>query len=159
MSKHEYTSENQPDPSLKVRGKAKKTLMLDAIRAQCEGGEQEFLKKVVEHALGFDGAAATEDTPETAPIPPNPQLLTLVLNRIEPPLKATMPLIEFDFDHTAKPHEQAAQVIEAVSNGIMSPDIGSMFISSIKSMLEIEEYTELKARIERLEDVLNGESS
>jgi hypothetical protein len=41
----------------------------------------------------------------------------------------------------------------------MQPDIGTMFISSIKSMLEIEEYTELKARIDKIEAVLNGTGS
>lgn len=151
-----FSSENQPDRSDKPkRGKAKNTLMLDAIREVCTGGEGEFLQKVVTYAMGQDGEIETEDVAAVPATPPNPVLLTLVLNRITPPLKATMPLIEFDFNVNAKPHEQASQVMDAVSDGVMSPDIGAMFVSSIKSMLDIEEHTELKARIEKLEEMLS----
>ncbi len=156
-SKGRFTKDNQPEH--KPRGKAKKTLMLQAIRDQVEGGEEEFLKRVVEFSIGHNGSPETEDSPEIPPEPPHPKLLALVLSRIEPPLKATMPMVEFDFDISAKPHEQAAQVVEAVSNGEISPDIGHMFISSIKSMIEIHEFTDLKNRIEALEDILSGESS
>lgn len=162
-SKGRFTADNQPEH--KPRGKAKKTLMLQAIRDQVEGGEEEFLKRVVEFSIGHNGSPAIEATEtneavdEIPPEPPHPKLLALVLSRIEPPLKATMPMVEFDFDISAKPHEQAAQVVEAVSNGEISPDIGHMFISSIKSMIEIHEFTDLKNRIEALEDILNGESS
>jgi len=162
MAKHEFTSENQPDPEKKKRGKAKKTLMLDAIRAQVEGGEEEFLKRVVEYSIGHNGHPAIEATEEAdavdeiLPSPPHPKLLALVLNRIEPPLKATMPLIDFEFDISAEPHQQAAQVIDAVSKGDISPDIGHMFVSSIKSMIEIHEFTELKSRIEKIEEILSA---
>ena len=71
----QFTSEKQP----KGRGKSKKTLMLDAIKAECKS-EEEFLKGVVRAAIG---------DPE-GQIPPNAQLMTLVLNRIEPPLKSCL---------------------------------------------------------------------
>jgi hypothetical protein len=45
-----------------------------------------------------------------------------------------------------------------VSNGIIPPDVGALFIASIKSMVDIEENTDLKERIEKLEALLNGES-
>tara|TARA_R110000764_G_scaffold224300_1_gene313414 strand:- start:211 stop:633 length:423 start_codon:yes stop_codon:yes gene_type:complete len=130
------------------RGKGKNTLMLEAIRAEMgdKVGEHEFLRKVIRVGLGQDG----ED--------PNPTLLTLVVSRITPPLKSTTELVDFDFDKTAKPHEQAAQVLHAVSNGDIPADIGIMFVSAIKSMIDIEEYTDLKERIEKLEATLNGES-
>ena len=127
------------------RGKAKKSLMLEAIRDVC-GDEQEFLKQVVTIGLG--------DTNNE--ISPNPTLLTLVLGRIEPPLKSVSPMVEFDFDVNAKPHEQGNQILKAVGDGQLAPDIGQMFIGSIKSMIDIEEYTDLKERIEKLEELLNG---
>jgi len=128
------------------RGKAKKTLMLDAIRAVCKT-EQDFLEAVVKTGLGD----AKND------IAPNPALLTLVINRIEPPLKAVSPMVEFKFRKGAKPHEQAEDIMVAVSEGVVPPDVGQMFVASIKSMIDIEEYTALKDRIEKLEAVLNGE--
>ena len=110
--------------------------------------EQEFLNQVIKVGLG-------DIVNEVAP---NPTLLTLVINRIEPPLKAIAPMVEFEFDTDAKPHEQANQLLKAVSNGQIAPDIGQMFVASIKSMIDIEEYTDLKDRIEKLEKALAGES-
>ncbi|MCP4321455.1 MAG: hypothetical protein GY787_06325 [Alteromonadales bacterium] len=136
----QFTSENQPDR--KPRGKGRKSLMLDAIRKVCKT-EQEFLQQVVILGLG-DGKE----------LPANPTLLTLVLNRIEPPLKATSPMVNFEFNEKAKPHEQAAQTLKAVSEGNLSPDIGNMFVQSIKAMIDIEEYTDLKERIEEIEKSL-----
>ena len=140
----QFNTEAQPEDR-KPRGKGKKSLMLEAIREVCED-EQEFLKKVVAIGLGdsVDG--------------PNPTLLALVINRIEPPLKAIAPMVEFDFDTDAKPHDQANQILKAVANSQIAPDIGQMFIGSIKSMIDIEEYTDLKERIEKLEKALSGES-
>ena len=136
-----FSSTNQP----KGRGKAKKSLMLEAIRSVC-GSEQEFLNQVIKVGLG-------DINNEVAP---NPTLLTLVLNRIEPPLKAIAPMVEFEFNSDAKPHEQANQILNAVANSQIAPDIGQMFIASIKSMIDIEEYTDLKERITKLEETLNG---
>tara|TARA_R110002020_G_scaffold467302_1_gene690757 strand:- start:1174 stop:1614 length:441 start_codon:yes stop_codon:yes gene_type:complete len=133
--------------TMSPRGKGKKSLMLEAIRDVC-GSEHDFLKKVVDIGLG---------DPKLE-IAPNPTLLTLALNRIEPPVKAIAPMVEFEFNKDLKPHEQAGQVLLAVSSGQIPPDIGQMFIGSIKSMIDIEEYTDLKDRIERLEAALNGES-
>ncbi len=136
----QFSTDNQP----KGRGKAKKSLMLEAIKSVC-GDEQEFLKQVVTIGLGD---ALNE-------LAPNPALLTLVINRIEPPLKAISPMVNFEFNHKSKPHEQANQILQAVSDSQIAPDIGQMFISSIKSMIDIEEYTDLKERIEKLEELLN----
>lgn len=132
--------------NLPARGKAKKTLMLDAIKAVC-GDEGEFLQRVIALGLG-DGKD----------LPANPALLTLVMNRIEPPLKSISPMVNFEFNPNAKPHEQANQVLKAVANSEIAPDIGQMFVGSIKSMIDIEEYTDLKDRIEKLEKALAGES-
>ncbi len=139
------------------RGRGKKSLMLDAIRAVCKGGEEEFLQKVV--AIGLGGWTKPEDENEKPVFQqPNQHLLSLALNRIEPPLKPVSPMVDFEFSKDAKPHEQANQILSAVSDGHISPDIGQMLIASIKSMVDIEEYTDLKERIEKLEATLNGES-
>ncbi len=138
-----FDHENQPTKDQrKPRGKGKRTLMLDAIRETVEGGEKEFLNKVVMIALGQDGGSDSK---------PNPQLLTLVLQRIEPPLKSTMPLVNFDFNEKADPHEQASQVMKAISNGEISADVGGVFMSSITAMLKIKEVTDLEERIKALE--------
>lgn len=147
MAKTKTSITPEKRKAMKPRGKGKQSLMLEAVRAVC-GSEQEFLKSVIAIGLGsIDGESS-----------PNPVLLTLALNRIEPPLKSVAPLVKFDFDSNAKPHEQANQVLIAIADGLIAPDIGQMFIGSIKSMIDIEEYTALKERIEKLEKALSGES-
>ena len=142
--------------NLPPRGKGKKSLMLEAIREVC-GTEHDFLKSVVAVGLGgWTKPDQKEDEDHVEPVfqNPNPALLTLVLNRIEPPLKAIAPMVDFNFDVDAKPHDQASQILKAISSGEIPPDIGQMFIQSIKSMIDIEEYTSLKDRIEQIEKSL-----
>lgn len=142
------------------RGKAKKSLMLEAIRSVC-GDEEEFLKQVVTIGLGgWTQPEQKEDEEPEEPVfqNPNPVLLTLILNRIEPPLKSVSPMVEFKFSSKAKPHEQTDQLLKAMAKGQLAPDVGQMFISSIKSKVDIEEGTDLKERIEKLEKALSGES-
>ena len=129
---------------LPSRGKGKRTLMLDAIRKVCNT-EEEFLVKVVEGALtgGLEGA-------------PNTALMSLVIQRVSPPFKSTMPMVEFDFDDDKSPAIQASQVMKAASQGLIAPDIANMFISSIASMLKIDEVTELQSRLEAIEKTLGG---
>lgn len=138
--KHKFDEINQPKDR-KPRGKGKRTLMLDAIKSVC-GSEKEFLEAVVRQAMGDE---------ETKP---NPTLMTMVIQRIEPPIKSVMPFVEFDFNPKSSPADQASQVMKAAAEGKVSPDVANMFVSSIASMLKIEEITELQKRIEQIESQL-----
>lgn len=144
MSKNSTSITPEKRKEMPPRGKGKKSLMLEAIRSVCED-EQEFLRRVVTLGLG-DGDE----------LPANTALLTLVLNRIEPPLKATSPMVNFEFDDKAKPHEQAAQVLKAVADGNIAPDIGHMFVISISSMLKIQEITDIDERLKKMESEIES---
>lgn len=136
-----FTTENQPDPEKKKRGRGKRSLILEAIRATC-GSEEKFLNEVVRIGIGDP----------LNDVDPNPTLLNMVLQRIEPPLKANNECVNFDFDPSLLPHEQAIQVLNAASNGVIPPDVAAMFISSIQSMLKIQEITEFDERLAKLEE-------
>lgn len=140
-----FDSDNQPKKR-NPRGKGKKSLMLDAIRTVC-GSEDEFLQQVVGIGIG---------NPDKE-IAPNPTLLTLVLNRVEPPLKSTSPMIKFKFTKDSSPHEQAIEVIDAMAKGEIAPDIGLMIISSITSMLKIKEVTDIDERLKLMEAHLDSQ--
>lgn len=161
MSKNDTSITPNKRKDMPSRGKGKKSLMLEAIKSVC-GDEQDFLKQVV--AIGLGGWTQPEQKEDEEPQEPvfqnpNPMLLNMVLNRIEPPLKAISPMVEFDFNPNAKPHEQAGDIMNAVAEGKIPPDIGQMFVSSIKAMIDIEEYTDLKERIENIEKALGVSSA
>ena len=135
---------------LPPRGKAKKTLMLDAIRDVC-GNENDFLKQVV--VIGLGGWTKPDDE-DAEPVfqQPNPALLSLALSRIEPPLKPVSPSMPFKFNARGKPHKQAVDIIVAMSNAELPVDIGVNLIASIQSMLKIQEVTDFEDRIKAIEN-------
>lgn len=143
-NKGSFTDDNQPKDRA-TRGKGKRVLMIDAIRSVC-ADEKEFLEKVVKTAMGDPHADPV--------IPPNAQLLTLVLQRIEAPLKSTAPLVQFDFPENGTPTDKAFSIVKTISEGGLPIDIGQGLISIIKDSVVIEESTDLKAKIEEVRKVL-----
>lgn len=146
-----FSKKNQPKKRA-TRGKAKKSLMLDAIKSVCKN-EKEFLKQVVAIGIGGVTKVGTDEDGKdiTEYKAPNTILLNMVINRIEPPLKATSPMIQFKFNKKASPHEQAIQILEAVSKGLIAPDVGQVFINSIQAMLKIQEVTDIDERLKAME--------
>lgn len=137
MAKKLFTSDNQPKK--RPRGKSERTKFIEALERNSYS-EDDFYDKLVQSAMGDDGGIALES----------------VLKRVSPIPKQVAPMIKFKYNKNAKPHEKADQLIEAISLGYVPPDLGGMLIGSIKAMVDIEEYTDLKARIEKLEAALSG---
>lgn len=141
--------------NLPARGRSVKTIILEAIRENShldltpestkDEAEKAFFNHVAKSA--FDLEDSNRGT-----------CLTLLGNKGWPNLKPSNETVNFHFEPDSLPHIQAAQVLKAVSDGDLQPDIGNTFIQSIKAMIDIEEYTDLKERIEKLEAALNGES-
>ena len=137
------------------RGKSKRNVVLDALKAKGVLG----LRK--------------NSTNENAEAAFFGELVTVALNEADnnrgmcikiladkgwASVKPSSERVVFPFTKDAPPHIQAAEVMDAVSQGLIPPDIGNTFVQSIKAMIDIEEYTELRRRIEMLETALNGES-
>jgi hypothetical protein len=137
--------------NLPPRGKAAKTLILDMLREESllglnkkstkEQAEKAFFKCVATKALNPDDSNSG-------------MCLSLLANKGWPNLKPSSESVEFDFDKDALPHVQAGQIMNAASKGLIPPDIANTFIQSIKAMIDIEEYTDLKGRIEAVEKSL-----
>ena len=141
--------------NLPARGRSAKTLILEMMREESliglndgstkEQCEKAFLKHIASRAFNAEDPASG-------------MCLTLLTNKGWPNLKPSNETVEFEFDKEALPHIQASQVMYAAANGFIPPDIANTFIQSIKAMIDIEEYTNLKDRIEKLEAALNGNS-
>jgi len=141
--------------NLPSRGRSAKTLILEMMRDESlidldpnstkEEAEKAFLKHIAKRAFNIEDANSG-------------RCLTLLVNKGWPNIKPSNEAVEFEFDEEALPHKQAGQVMSAAASGVIPPDIANTFIQSIKAMIDIEEYTDLKDRIEKLEKALAGES-
>ena len=81
-------------------------------------------------------------------------LLKELLSKSYPTLKATMPTVDFEFSETSTPSNQASQILKAAAEGKIPPDVAQIFISSIASMMKIEEVTEIAKRLDEIEKAL-----
>ena len=141
--------------NLPARGRSTKTLILETLREKGhlklrenstkESAEKAFFNEVATAAFNLEDQNRG-------------MCLKLLADKGWASVKPSNEMIFFDFDQDAPPHIQAAQVMKAAAQGLMPPDIANTFIQSIKAMIDIEEFTNLKERIEKLEAVLNGES-
>lgn len=135
-TKTSFTKRKQP---AKGRGKSERTKILEAMKrlGKTEDGFYDLL--MIKAFDPGDNFAFKE-----------------LLNRLSPIPKAVAPLYKFDLPKNAKPHEKADYILTAIANGEIPGDIGNICIQAIKAMIDIEEYTDLKERIEKLENTLNG---
>lgn len=81
--------------------------------------------------------------------------LQVVTSRAVPTYKPTLEPIKIDYPKDGTAVEKADAVYKAVADGEIPADVGSMLIDSLSKMLNIEELTDLKARLERIEEILN----
>lgn len=147
------TSESRK--KMKGRGKDRRTLILEAMRRSSAFG---VIDEDSNEEVEIKFYESIVDTANDEKHRDSGMCRKILIDKIFPNFKPTNESVNFEFDKDLKPHEQAAQVMDGVAKGVIPPDIGVMFVSSIKSMIDIEEYTELKKRIEKLEGVLNGDS-
>jgi hypothetical protein len=76
---------------------------------------------------------------------------SLWMSRVEPALKSMSQTVEFELD-TSKPlGEQAAQVVKAMADGRISPDVVSQVMDALDRLAGIRQVDELAARIAALE--------
>jgi len=139
--------------NLPPRGKSKRTLILEAIKASSlmdtspdctqEEAEMAFFVHIARQASNLSSEHFG-------------MCLKLLADKGWSNVKPTMDYVRFDFDDNLTPSQQAAQVMKAASNGEIAPDVAKMFVDSITSMLKIAEVTELQDRINALERAMNG---
>ena len=140
MAKSSTTFSKDTQPK-KGRGKSERTKILEAMQRAGQT-EEGFYDLLMEKAFNPEDNFTFKE----------------LLNRMSPMPKAVNPLYNFDLPKESRPHEKAAFVLDAISTGVIPSDVGNICIQAIKAMIDIEEYTDLKERIEKLEKALSGES-
>lgn len=135
MAKHKFTSENQPGKR-KGRGKSERTKFLEAL-ARAEKSEEDFYDLLIVKALDDD----------------NPIAMSEILKRVSPIPKQTAPAINFELDPKASISEKAEQIMIAVSQGEVPPDIGTQLVTAMSAVMNIKEKTDFEERLKALENV------
>lgn len=133
-----FSKDNQPKNR---RGKSERTKLLEAFKKEGKT-EEGFYQKMVELAFNSEDNFARSE----------------VFKRIYPVTKAIMPTSEWKFPAKGTPLEKADAIYKAISEGNLPPDVGLSLISSLTNLIKIEEVTEIKDRLDKIEEALNGNS-
>jgi len=71
--------------------------------------------------------------------------------------KAMAPTIDFTFDSTLPPNEQAAQIMQAAADGKLPSDIAQNYMNMIASTVKIDEMTAMAEKLKGIEKLLGVE--
>ena len=141
MAENTKFSKDYQPKERKARGKAERTKLLEAFKREGKT-EEGFYQEMVK--MAFDG----EDNFARAE----------VFKRLYPIAKPTLPPCEFNFNPNGTPADKANDILSAISNGELPADVGLALITSMASVMKIEEVTELEERIKALEDATDEQS-
>lgn len=108
-------------------------------------------KNVIAEEFAKDGSAVARVVMDAA-LAGDMQAANMVLQRLSPPLRARAEKVTFQLTPDAPLSEQAAQILQAVSDGQIDPDTGKLLIDCIQSVAGIRAVDELEARLAALED-------
>jgi len=138
--------------NLPARGRAFKSILFDVLREESqinlnpestrEDAEKAFIKHAALRAFNQEDTASAT-------------ILNEFMKRSFPPLKPTSETIKFDFPVNGSATDKALSVIDAISSGDIPVDVGQTIVGIIKDSVIIEEGTDLKERIAKLESLIN----
>lgn len=138
--------------NLPARGMSNKNRILEALRLESfEGLRVNATKEDVEIAFFRHIVKRATDPKESE----STALLKVLADKGWSNVKPVYEAVNFQFDSKASPVEQCGQVMKAVAEGTIPADIGQIFISSISSMMKIEEVTDIARRLDQIEKALS----
>lgn len=122
------------NPKGKPKGtKSKRNQLIDTIMAEDDNAEA-IIIQLVEQAKGGDTQAAN-----------------ILLARYAPPARSTYNNVNFQLDDDLSPLQRGSQILDAVANGDLAPDVGNMLITSLTALARTAELVELEQRIAAME--------
>ncbi len=139
MAKHLFNSENQPKNR---RGKDKRQLLIAALERQGLS-EDALYDKIVQMAVHEGDSAMMKE----------------LIVRFSPLPKPVAPTFEVDFPDEGTAVEKIDAVIRGIATGVIPADLGKTFAEVVRVGLDVREVTELAARLERLEKLLEEQGN
>lgn len=108
--------------------------------------EVQFISYYVNQAMTAEPAQATA-------------MLREIFLRINPVPKSVAPLVNFNFPSDGTPVDKVNAIAHGVATGEVPADVGKMMADILKVGLDVQETTELAARLERLEKLLEEQGN
>ena len=130
-----YPGMPSPNPVGRPKGATQQTKLVQKMLENADG----IVDMLITRALDGDSNSAS-----------------LILSRILPSIKAQAEKVAFDFDHTSPISQQVEQVLAAIADARIAPDIGRQIIEAIGSLASLRASEELEARIAALEGARHG---
>ena len=135
-----FTKDNQPAPENRSGGPSSIKRKIIAALGRADLTEDQFLDLLVDKALNDGGIFLQELLKRYSPIPK----------------QTHEPIIIENWPKSGTPSQKADAVLQSMSEGVIPPDLGALFIESISKSLGIEEVTELAKRLEAIEKLLEN---
>ena len=135
-----FTKDNQPAPENRSGGPSSIKRKIIAALGRADLTEDQFLDLLVDKALNDSGIFLQELLKRYSPIPK----------------QTHEPIIIENWPKSGTPSQKADAVLQSMSEGVIPPDLGALFIESISKSLGIEEITELAKRLEAIEKLLEN---
>lgn len=147
------TKENRHE--MPARGKSNKTRILDGIRAAAMLDTQDInesdYKNRSEYLSALEDRFWKHIAIEAATNEKNgPMLLAKMMDKGWSNMKPVMESQSFDFNPEGTQAEQARQILEAASRGLLSPDVAKTYLEALASLAKVEEVTEIKRELEEV---------
>ncbi len=152
-----FGEENQPGTR---RGRGKRVLLLEAIQRKLEKDHEENEGVKVrdrDHAEELFADELVAQSYAQVRIGEN-TLFNEMVKRIYPQDKATNAPVYFKFPENGTPLEKFNAIMLAVSEGDIPPDIGATLANVINVGVNIQDVTELKAKIEEIEKAMKNDA-
>ena len=135
-----FTKDFQPAPENRSGGPSSIKRKIIAALGRAELTEDQFLDLLVDKALNDGGIFLQELLKRYSPIPK----------------QTHEPIVIENWPKGGTPSQKADAVLQSMSEGVIPPDLGALFIESISKSLGIEEITELAKRLEAIEKLLEN---
>ena len=136
--KNQFSDTNRPRP----RGKAKRTMIIDALKAN-KKTEAEFWEAVVQKAL-FGGNDGDGD----------PQMMALVSKKLFPDSKATYEEYHIELKDGDKRIDRAEAIMQAAMSGMLPIDVAERFLNGLADVAKVEEVDSILERLAVIEEAL-----
>ena len=130
-----FSKDRQPKP----RGPAKRTMIIEALKAQNKT-EQQFWEAVVQKAL-FGGSDGDGDA----------QMMALVSKKLFPDSRATYEEYTIELKPGGSRLQWAEAVMQSAMSGSMPIDVAERFLSSLADVAKVEEVDSILERLAILE--------